>query len=196
MIKTFTHSLIETCCNKFLQLDPQTIARLQQFSGKIVLIDMPAWKIKFFLLITDQGIQLLNNDEMIADTTIKGSPLTLLRISKSQETQFDDVVIEGDLELGQQIRDILRSMDIDWEEQLSKITGDVIAHQMGSMTNKVLRWLKQSSNTFATDISEYLQEEARYLPAGLEVEEFIDSVNKIRHDVERLEKRMDLIFKE
>ena len=190
MIKIFASSFFETCCNKLLHLDPQTIEQLKKFSGKVILIEMPAWKIKLFLLVTDQGIQLLNHYENTADTIIKGSALALLRISKSQETQFDDVTIEGDLELGQEIRQIIRSMDIDWEEQLSKITGDVIAQQIGSVTNKMFKWLKQSSNTITDDISEYLQEEARYLPAPTEIEEFIDSVNEIRHDVERLEKRI------
>lgn len=193
MIKTFISGTLEKLSNRLLNLDPQTIERLKPFAGKIILIEITDWQLKIYLLITMHGLQFLNHYEGSADTILKGSALSLLRAGKSKETQLQDVIIDGDIELGKKFREIFRSIDIDWEEQLAKVTGDVIAHQVGAATRAFISWTTQSARSLQQDFTEYLQEESRILPTRYEVEEFIDGVTEVRNAVERLEKRINLI---
>ena len=45
-------------------------------------------------------------------------------------------------------------------------------------------------DTFARNVSEYLTEESRDVPARVEVEEFLEGVDRLREAVDRLEARV------
>jgi len=81
-------------------------------------------------------------------------------------------------------------MDIDWEEQLSKLTGDFIAHQLGNAARQAGKILQHGRNTLEQDIGEYLQEELRVLPSRIETLNFSTDVSRISMDVERLQARV------
>ncbi|MCB1903235.1 MAG: sterol-binding protein, partial [Gammaproteobacteria bacterium] len=85
---------------------------------------------------------------------------------------------------------ILAAMDIDWEEQLSHFTGDLLAHKTGNLLRTVRNWGTSSSTSLKLDLKEYLQEELRLLPGRLEVETFLGNVDVLRDDVERLQARL------
>ena len=99
--------------------------------------------------------------------------------------------ILGDSDTGQQFQDMLSAVDWDWEEQLSQLTGDVVAHQAGRLAREAIQFISNSSRTLQQDISEYLQEEARLLPARIEVGYFLEEVDQLRADVDRLSARVD-----
>ena len=82
------------------------------------------------------------------------------------------------------------SDDFDWEEQLSRVTGDVVAHQFGKAVRSVRRFVTQSTETLSLDITEYLQEEARLLPAKTEIMQHLQDVDRIRADTDRLDARL------
>ena len=100
------------------------------------------------------------------------------------------VKIDGDTETGQAFQDLLADVDWDWEEQLSRVTGDVIAHQTGKLAKQAKQLLSDSRDTLAQDCSEYLQEEAQWLPTQIEVDYFLADVDRLRDDVARLEARV------
>jgi ubiquinone biosynthesis protein UbiJ len=108
----------------------------------------------------------------------------------SHQANFADVSIEGDMELGQQIRTLLKNIDIDWEEYLSKLTGDTIAHKIGNTVRHLFQWGKQTKDNLRQDVSDYLIEESRQLPHRLEVEEFLEQVSATRDAVERLQAKL------
>ena len=101
-----------------------------------------------------------------------------------------DVTITGDVETGQAFKAILDDMDIDWEEQLARLTGDVIAHQAGNMARRTRRVLRHGKAALEQDLGEYLREELRVLPARIEVENFSADVDRIRADTDRLAARI------
>ena len=49
---------------------------------------------------------------------------------------------------------------------------------------------RRAGDTFARNISEYLTEESRDLPVRIEVEEFLDGVDRLREAVDRLDARV------
>ena len=128
------------------------------------------------------------------DTVLRGTPYTMARLGlskKSGELLFSGAVeIDGDAELGQRFKALLDSIDIDWEEQLSRITGDVIAHQIGVAWRDLQAWRRQATETLSKDAVEYFQEESRDLPTPTEVEAFLAGIDTLRSDVDRLEQRV------
>ena len=52
----------------------------------------------------------------------------------------------------------------DFEEELSRVIGDVAAHQVANVARGFLDWGRKAGGSFATNVAEYLQEEGRDLP--------------------------------
>ena len=94
------------------------------------------------------------------------------------------------IEVAQAFERLLKQIDIDWEEMLSRYTGDAIAYQVGNLVRGLKNWGQQSTNAFADDLRDYLQIEAQYLPLPDEVEAFNNAVDDLRAAAERLEMRV------
>ena len=104
---------------------------------------------------------------------------------------FDESIsIGGDTKTGEAIRDVLKHIDIDWEEQLSKVVGDTIAHPIASTFQKIVRFAKRGVKSLGGNVSEYLHYESKQLPPKNAVEHFIEEVAKVRDDVDRMDARV------
>ena len=197
---------IEVLINGYLRLDPESIARLAHLSGKTIALELRGFNNIIYLSLDAQGIHLKQGsldsaalhpghiDSTVPDTTISGTPLALLQLVKSGSHHLtrlsDDISVTGDLELAQKIQAIFQSIDIDWEEHLSRLIGDVAAHQMGNMTRGILDYGRQLLRNFHQTGTEYIQEEIRYLPPREEVQDFTTSIDETRDAVERLDARI------
>ena len=78
----------------------------------------------------------------------------------------------------------------DLEEELAAVVGDVAARRVANLARGVLALGRSATDSLATSVAEYLQEEGRDVPARVEVEEFLRDVDQLRDDVERLEARL------
>jgi ubiquinone biosynthesis protein UbiJ len=84
----------------------------------------------------------------------------------------------------------LREVNIDWEELASRAVGDVMAHQLGQMARSSKAWLDDTAHAMRLNTQEYLQEEARLVPAEAELKAYLDAVDELRMDVDRFEARL------
>ncbi len=124
---------------------------------------------------------------------LKGSPLTLLQmvLGDGQGQGFpEELEIAGDVETARRFQSLLAGLEIDWEEQLSRITGDVAAHQAGNALRTLRKWCRQAGASLEQDTVEYLREEQELLPYRDEVEDFLAAVDTLRDDAERLALRV------
>ncbi len=193
MLSSTLLTALETALNYYLQLDPESLRRLGRLQGKVIAIELRGLESTIYALPGSSGLQLHPKWEDEVDTTISGTPLALTRmgLGDSSKVLFSgDVTISGDVETGQQFKRILDGMDIDWEEQLSRLTGDLIAHRTGDLVRDGLRWGRRALRSLQLDVAEYLQEESRILPGRGEFAEFTEQVERLRDDTERLEARV------
>ena len=185
---------LESAINRYLRLDPESGKRLAGLAGRCINIHLEGLNVDLYIHPDEHGLQLKDSIEGEADTTLQGTPLALARLglgSNTEKSLFSgDVVISGDVETGQTFKAILDELDIDWEEQLSHLTGDIVAHQLGNLARRGRHALRHGLNTLEQDIGEYLQEELRVLPTRIETENFSNDVTRIGMDVERLEARV------
>jgi ubiquinone biosynthesis accessory factor UbiJ len=70
------------------------------------------------------------------------------------------------------------------------VIGDVAARQVANFARGFLDWGRKAGGSLATNVAEYLQEEGRDLPTRTEAEEFLEGVDRLRDDAERLEARL------
>ncbi len=128
-----------------------------------------------------------------ADATLAGGPLGLLRLALGDPqapVREGQVRVEGDPEVAGTFRELLAMVRPDIEEELSRVIGDVAAHEVGSATRSALAWAGQAAQSLSRSLSEYLREERRLLPSRTEVSEFLEAVDRLASDVERAEARL------
>ena len=190
----FALSKLEKVLNRYLQLDLNTIQNFSQLENKIIEVQITEWNIDFFVFLHKNGISLSARTDNKADMTISGSLFDLCQAvctkGKSSVLFENFIEISGDTEIGQKLRQIMVNIDIDWEERLSKITGDIIAHQIVTGVRHTVHFGKAAVALIRENIRDYLQAESQLVPTSYEVNSFIKSVVHLQYDVERTEIRI------
>lgn len=187
--------ILESAINKYIALDPELPEKLAQFEGKTICLDITGLEKKLYLLPYDNRIEVRTEVEHVADATLRGSPVALFKMSMMRNVAplllKGELEITGDMHLGRAFKALLADMEIDWEEQLSALVGDEIAHELFKGVRRFSEWGKRSGESLAMDVSEYLQEESRDVVTGAELEQFYAGVDGLRMDVERLQAKVD-----
>jgi len=186
--------VMESSINGLLALDEYSRENAAPLSGKLIKIEITDLNVAFYLSISNrQQVMVLSYGED-ADVEIRATSVNLAKMSMMEDANRmvlnQDVLIHGDVGTVSQVQAFIASIHIDWEEHLSRLTGDMIAHKIGSSFRAGAAWLRQSAKSFAQDMSEYARYEAEWLPDQEEGEEFAAQVNQIRNDVDRLEARV------
>jgi ubiquinone biosynthesis accessory factor UbiJ len=188
-------TLLEAAFNNYLALDPEAPEKLQAFDGKAICIDIRGPNKKLYLLITDKKITVTRNHDAEPDATISGSPAALAKLGIHRDSAplffAGEVEIRGDTRLGRRFKSMLAEMEIDWEEHLSRLIGDIAAHRMVSVFNQIMNWGRSAASNFSDDVGEYLQEESRDVVSEPEMQLFFQQVDRLRDDTERLLARSD-----
>ena len=186
---------IEAAFNAYLDLDPETAARLESMSGKVIGIEITDLGITFYIFPVQNRLSVLPEYDGEPDAVVVGSSIALartgLRADSGEVVSSSSVKISGDMELGKEFFDVLTSLEVDWEEQLSHYVGDIPAHQIGNIFRELRAWTRRTRTSLKQNLTEYLQEENRIVPTRLEVEHFLDDVDTFRSDVDRLQAKVD-----
>ncbi len=172
---------IEKILNHYIALDPDYIQKLSSLNSKVVAINVSDWNLTFFLIFKDHHIDVLTDYEATPDATIRSTSWKLFKT---------DLTIEGDNALAYEVHRLLKTIDVDWEEQLSKYIGDIPAHSIVTTTQHLFSFMKKNLENMRLNIIEYLQFEKQVTPSKQTLDEFADEVFKLEMDVERLEARI------
>jgi ubiquinone biosynthesis protein UbiJ len=182
-----------------MSLDEQMPGKLQKLHGKVLKMIITPLNVNFFIQFYEGEMLLLDRYDGQPDTIIHSNPIGLIRLSLLPASQarslFNDKVrISGDVELGQKVKQLFDEMDIDWEGHLAHFTGDVVAHQIGSLVRKGMAFKKQFSQTMRQNMTEYLQEELRIVPSRNELDDFYNDVDELSLHVERMQARVNQLL--
>jgi ubiquinone biosynthesis protein UbiJ len=184
---------LEWVLNQYLRIDPVALHRMAELDGRCIGIELQGIGLRCYIHPVRDGVRLAEQAEQV-DTMLHGTPLAMARLGFGNDNGkalfTGDVTITGDVETGQAFKSILDGMDVDWEEQLSRLTGDVIAHQAGNVFRRARQALRSGGITLQQDLGEYLKEELRLIPARIEFENLATDVNRTRTDTDRLEARI------
>lgn len=186
--------LLESVGNRLLRLDPDALQRFQEFEGKVICLELVGIDRRLYLSPGETGITIREVSEHEPDVTLSGSPMAFaqlglrgLHVTLFREGKME---IKGDVELGQSLQRFVEEVNIDWEELLSRYTGDVAAHQTGNLVRGINDWGQNARRTAERNIAEYLQEEARVLASASSVARFANAVDDLRSAADRLEQRV------
>ena len=163
-------------------------ALLQPYAGKAVQFDIAS--IKANIIILEDGGLVMAGETNIADATVCISASLLLRLIAQDEAAKVQIVISGDTHLATEFAKVLSNMRWDYEDDLSKLVGDVSALKISQFGRDAATGIKRNSIQLAEMLSEYWQEEKPLIAKNRLVEKFNTEVDTLRADVARFEKRL------
>jgi len=189
---------LESLLNRNLAASAAARALCQRLDAKVLALHVEGVPLSVYFKSHGESMTLHTEHQGTPDATLSGSPLSLLRLAgpaPEAALRGGSVHIEGDAEVAQTFSELLKAAQPDLEEELSRVVGDVAAHQIGNAARSALGFARRAKDTFMQNVAEYLQEEGRDVPNRTEAEEFLQGVDKVRDDVERLEARLSLLEK-
>lgn len=168
-----------------LRLDPGTRARLQELNGKCIAFVIRD-KIPYYpdgivisVLPTLVGIELSANKSHAADASIALYGKDLLPLLQ-HATVPEHLLVEGDNQLLLKILEIVKQIDLDWEQAIAPVTGDVLAHQIGTRIRDTEKWFSQSLQEARRLADEYMDEELPIAKQSRPLKPFFEGMEKIR----------------
>ena len=166
--------------------------RLQPFAGKTISFDFVIAKAHLQIL-EDGSFCLLensreNNDAL--DASIYAPPSLVFRMMAGDEAAKTLFKVSGDTHFAAELSRILQHMRWDFEDDLSKLTGDIAANKIVNLAKKSTATVKRQGKDAADMLSEFWQEEKPILAKKWQVEQFNSNVDTLKSDAARFEKRL------
>jgi ubiquinone biosynthesis protein UbiJ len=194
-IKPLLMAGLEAALNQYLSLDQNRSLFLAPLAGKIIAVTIQPVNETFYLCPSADSIQLLDFSSEQADTHLTGSLLALglmgLSAKPMRSIFSGEVKIEGDMHTGRKFQELFAKLDIRWEDKLARYTGDALAHTISQFFRAGQSWHQEATETAKLNITEFLQEETRDLPAVPEVDIYYRHVDALRTGLDRLQSRIE-----
>ena len=143
------------------------------------------------LIVLEDGGLAMAGEATEPDTSVTLPPTAALRLLAGDEAANTLITLEGDSELASAISKVLRNMSWEYEEDLSRVIGDIPAHQLAEFGRRVTTESKRQAISLAGMFAEYWQEEQPLIAKKRHVQQFAKDVDTLREDVERLAKYME-----
>jgi ubiquinone biosynthesis protein UbiJ len=163
--------------------------RLQPFAGSVVRFDVAPFSVALEIL----------NDGNVASTpadptvTFRLTPALAARMAAQDASAWREVDTSGDLGLAREILYLAQNLRWDFEEDLSRVFGDVVAHRLASAGRAFANWQRGSIANVAMQATTYWTEEQPLIAARPLIEQFNLDVDALRDDLARFEKRLELL---
>ena len=192
-------SVLERALNATLAMDPASVQLLAKLDGRVIAMNIESIDGSFYLLPHRERVTIEINHDQNPDIVIKGGLLAYVRSATASvrgSANLDQLLeISGDAHSVAVLRDFLRSLQLDFEEQLSSLIGDMPARQAGNQIRSFAEWAEQVGQSIAVNTGEYLTEEKQLLVARPRIDRFLIAVDQLRNDTERLASRLGTLEK-
>ncbi len=191
-------AVLEDMLNKALDLDPATRLQLNQHIGRSILVNVQFPHLSILVFLDEGKVRLTPAEDHLsheANATVTASSFDLIKqaLNKEQVISQSGLQIEGDVFFLHELQKISHQIDIDWEFGLSQFVGDISASQIGQGVRSLFDFAKQAANAFLNNSSQFLREDTQILPKKWQVDDYIEEVQELRTDIERLEARITLL---
>ncbi|ACE85155.1 ubiquinone biosynthesis accessory factor UbiJ [Cellvibrio japonicus] len=198
LLTTAALASAERLVNGALHYDPATRLGLQRLAGQVLAVEITLPAITLYLLPDSEGLRLMGHWEGEVDTRLQGSLPALVQIASADTHSLKDSGVEvmGRTSLLADWQALVRNLDIDWEELLTQLLGDIVGHQAAQVIRSQLHWVGERASSGRRMASEFLTEELKTLPGKAELKDFYQQVDDLRLAVDRAAARVEQLLKE
>lgn len=181
--------LITRVLNHLVNQNSWARAELQPFAGKSVRFNIAP--VSATISVLEDGGLAMAGAAAQPEATIGMSLATALRVLANDEAAHTQVELQGDTELASALSRVVQGMSWEYEEDLSRLIGDAPAFQAAAFGRKAVAEIRRQTVNVAEMFSEYWQEEQPLIAKKRHVAQFVEQVDALRDDAERLCKRME-----
>jgi ubiquinone biosynthesis protein UbiJ len=165
-------------------------AQLVPFAGSTILFEVPPLAVAFRVENDGRLVAAAAQTEPAAVVRLTGPALIRL-IWLRDDSARHEVSVTGDTALASALTGILSAVHWDMEEDLSQVFGDVVAHRLTHAGEALCAWHANAASNLARSLTEYWTEEQPLIASRTAVCDFVQAVDALRDDTERLEKRIE-----
>lgn len=187
--------VLETSLNSLLFRDRSMKTARQRLAGKVLRIELHELSSPLVLLFSEQRVDVLGQSEDRADCTVQTRVPVLLKLRDRQQLsplmRSGELIVEGDIQVVQQLVGLLDLAEWDPAEWLAPYVGDIAAQGVSQIVGKGFSLLKSGLQSQQRYVAETLTEEWRMAPGPLEVVWFNEEVDATVRSVDALIARLD-----
>ncbi len=184
--------MLDTLLNRLIHLDPDAGELLEPLAGRRVRLSVEGFP-EVVVRFTPDGVALCGENapgtEVDAELSATREALRSLLMEGGSEA-VGRFRIRGEVAIAQRLRDLLSGLRPDWEGPLTRFLGDTAGHWSAEALRGTGRWLRDSSARGARDLGEWLTEESGLLAEPARARAFLDEVDRLRADADRLAARV------
>jgi ubiquinone biosynthesis accessory factor UbiJ len=186
-LPTALAAVLELALNQWLSASSQ--AAVARLSGRsiAVVVDPPGLGLVF--LGAADRLQVLGSlEDEESDVTVTGSPIGLAAALAREDRS--GVVLRGDAAVLTDLQRALAGVSLDWAGWLESLAGAGTAGPLLRAGETLRGQIRRFIDRGFEDSAEYVQQEARWLPASGEFEALAADLAELRDDAARLEARV------
>lgn len=174
--------------NHVLEGDAWARERLRLFAGQHVRV--VAGPLRLALTVAGDGLfasEEVGSEPAVVITLPGDAPFRYLL---DPALVFATAKLAGSAEFAETLAFVFRNLRWDAEGDLAKVVGDIAAHRLARLGQATVAWQKQAIGNAVNNFAEYVSEEDVLIAPRREVELFCRTVDLLRDDLARLEKRL------
>lgn len=188
----------EQIINRIIETDDHAQKLISNFDGKVVQVNVTQPNFPIRVNFESHKMRLTSiasaDFELAVDATVTASATTLSNLlltdSSKRSLVSDDLTIEGDTHLVQDLFTAMNKLDIEWEDLLSPVLGDIGTNQLSEFFNSASDWLDDSRSRMKRNVDDYLKEEAKLFPSTVDLENWQSRLDQLRLRIDRSEARI------
>ena len=203
----------EAIVNRCIAQDVKLTEGVAQYSGKSLQLDITAPPVSILVRFYPASVVLsftsqsenVSPDSSSKESTqpdgrISGSALAMMRLlterNEARSLVNPAIQISGDSEFVQAVYRLFLDMEIDWQEPLSRLIGDVPTHGLEQMLASLGDFARGTMNSLKRNVDEYLHEESRMVPPPNQVEIFDQELDALRLRLDRMQARIQQLSRQ
>ena len=183
----------ELILNQALKLDDDQGKAFNKVDEKVIQLTFSELKKTFFIIYqSPQATEEVGY--FTVQTHLMGQADSHLKTTVLDWVKHKTTASDTD-PIGQDFLNATQQIEIDWEEALSKITGDFMAFKIGSALKTGQQNLQVAKEEIGDTLSEYLLFEANLLPTESQVNRFNKQVESTANSVDKMAERIQKLTK-
>lgn len=186
-------SLHAAALNHLFTQSGWALQRLSKFDGKTARFNIAPFSFAYSVL--PDGTVSIASDNAIADAVCDIPPSLLPRIILKDEAAFSLIQTSGDTALLAEIFYLSKHLNWDAAEDISRVTGDIAAERIVQFAATAQQTVQEGVTNLVDALAEYWTEERPLVAKSTHINQFIQQVDVLRDDVERLEQRINRLNK-
>jgi ubiquinone biosynthesis protein UbiJ len=175
--------------NHLLRQQPWARERLAPFAGETVELRgglFPALRFK----IDEQGFLQKPEAQVQPSLVVTLKPEAPAALARGEDHFLRAVEVSGDAKLADEVMALVRHLRWDFEEDLSRLVGDVAAHRLAEGLRGFAAWQADAVKRLGEAFAAYVTEEAKLVLQRADLDALARETAGLRDAIERLEQRI------